>query len=103
MRSSLVSCFAVAVALAVVVISVPVDGQSCLLDDTDKVDCGYPGIDSTSCLSKGCCWTPAGDNSATPWCFYGSAEVSSYAVNSIQETDYGFSGVLVKSSTPKGN
>jgi hypothetical protein len=77
-------------------------GQNCLLNDDEKKDCGFAGIDSTACVAKGCCWSPAGQNSATPWCFYGSSDTSTYELESIGETAYGFSGVLVHTNT-KGN
>lgn len=36
---------------------------------TNKVDCGYMGIDEAECESKGCCWVE--DNYGNdPWCFY---------------------------------
>jgi len=60
MRLSLV----LAVALPVVV------SQNCGV--TDKVDCGYLGIDQQGCQDKGCCWQPSNKvaDFDTPWCFY---------------------------------
>ena len=60
MRFSLV----VAVALRLVV------SQNC--GGSDKVDCGYFGIDQQGCQDKGCCWQPSNKVSDfdTPWCFY---------------------------------
>ena len=39
---------------------------------TDKVDCGYFGIDQQGCQDKGCCWQPSNKvrDFDTPWCFY---------------------------------
>ena len=46
-----------------------------------KTDCGYPGVDQSSCESKGCCWVPVetdnqlflaigqSEPNDTPWCF----------------------------------
>ena len=52
--------------------------QQCDLQDPQKVDCGFMGIDQSQCEAKGCCWKPAfsfmklvGD---TPWCFYPSGQ-----------------------------
>lgn len=32
--------------------------QSCTLEDAQKTDCGYMGINQQQCESKGCCWRP---------------------------------------------
>ena len=52
------------VALPVVV------SQNCAV--SDKVDCGYFGIDQQGCQDKGCCWQPSNKvrDFDTPWCFY---------------------------------
>ena len=56
---------------------------------------GYAGVTSTECTNKGCCWSPAGDNSATPWCFYSDTTSSSeYSLSNVQETATGFTGQL---------
>jgi glucoamylase len=44
---------------------------------TVKYDCGYSGIDQTTCEGKGCCWNEATDGS--PWCFNGQEPKSCYA------------------------
>lgn len=46
--------------------------DSCSINNSSKIDCGYSGIDQSGCNSKGCCWVPAGQGSSIPWCFYGS-------------------------------
>lgn len=71
-----------------------VAGNTCAISDSEKKDCGYAGIDESSCLAKGCCWTPSGWNSQTPWCYYQGSSSSGYKVVSMTETSYGLSGTL---------
>ena len=40
----------------------------CQVEDSDKVDCGYFGINQTQCVNKGCCWKESND-SGVPYCF----------------------------------
>lgn len=35
--------------------------QQCDLQDPQKLDCGFMGIDQSKCEAKGCCWKPAFD------------------------------------------
>lgn len=61
--------------------------QQCDLQDQQKVDCGYMGIDQSGCQAKGCCWKPVFDYSSeklqgTPWCFYPSGQ------NPCEKIDY---------------
>lgn len=71
-----------------------VKGSSCAISDSSKVDCGYFGIDQYGCESKGCCWSPAGSNSNTPWCFYAQKTSEGYSVSNFVETATGYSGEL---------
>jgi alpha-D-xyloside xylohydrolase len=71
-----------------------VNGGSCALADSAKVDCGYAGIDQYGCESKGCCWSPAGQNSATPWCFFSGQTSKGYTLASITETAVGYTAIL---------
>lgn len=41
------------VALAAMAVGSAVARSSCVVDDNDKYDCGYNGIDETECESKG--------------------------------------------------
>jgi alpha-glucosidase (family GH31 glycosyl hydrolase) len=68
-------------------------GSTCAVSDSAKVDCGYAGIDQGGCESKGCCWSPAGDNSATPWCFY-AGQSAGYSLSGLAETSTGLKGTL---------
>ena len=45
--------------------------SSCPTEDASKYDCGFSGINQTTCESKGCCWKES-TISGTPWCFYTS-------------------------------
>lgn len=56
--------------------------DQCAVSDSDKVDCGFVGVQQSDCENKGCCWSPAGEGSSVPWCFYKSGVQ--------QETCYGF-------------
>lgn len=77
------------------------DEATCSLADSDKKDCGYAGITSSECTNKGCCWTPAGDNSVAPWCFY-SAVPSTCAVNDSDRVDCGYAGITSDQCQSKG-
>ena len=63
------------------------------VSDAEKVDCGYTGIDQAGCESKGCCWSPAGTNSATPWCFSPSLSTG-YSLTEMTSTSTGYTGKL---------
>jgi len=65
------SCVKVVLLVSLLLVSVAF-GQSCNINNSQKIDCGYSGITEQQCNSKGCCWVPAGQGSSTPWCFYGS-------------------------------
>eukprot|EP00929_Paragymnodinium_shiwhaense_P021409 TRINITY_DN1396_c0_g1_i5.p1 TRINITY_DN1396_c0_g1~~TRINITY_DN1396_c0_g1_i5.p1 ORF type:complete len:516 (+),score=151.75 TRINITY_DN1396_c0_g1_i5:73-1548(+) len=47
--------------------------DSCSVSDEDKVDCNQFSADS--CGNANCCWVPAGQGSATPWCFHKKGQV----------------------------
>lgn len=90
--------FCIAVALSA---SIELTAADCPTLDADKVDCGYAGIDQSTCEAKGCCWVPAGQNSNTPWCFYQSASGSSYyEVSSVTDTATGVEGILTLAGEP---
>jgi alpha-glucosidase (family GH31 glycosyl hydrolase) len=87
MRSSAILLASIAYATA----------STCAVDNAKKVDCGFAGITSDACVAKGCCWSPAGDNSATPWCFNAGEDSGyGYSLDSIAPTEFGFDGVLSK-------
>jgi alpha-D-xyloside xylohydrolase len=69
-------------------------GDSCVAGDAQKIDCGYAGIDHSACDSKGCCWSPAGENSTVPWCFYKVADDDAVCPSSdSQKLDCGYAGI----------
>eukprot|EP01038_Epipyxis_sp_PR26KG_P009449 gene9449-12733_t len=68
--------------------------STCAVSDSAKVDCGYAGITQDGCQSKGCCWSPAGQNSVTPWCFNAGESTGGYSLSNVEESTSGFSGKL---------
>lgn len=60
-----------------------------------KYDCGFEGITQDQCESSGCCYVPAGENSATPWCFRAP---NTYNLGLLEETKTGMRGTLEISS-----
>jgi len=48
-----------------------------MVEDNDKVDCGYLGISQTECANAGCCWKES-NASDVPYCFetIGESELS---------------------------
>jgi len=52
-----------------------ISGQGCDVANSDKLDCGFMGVDQSKCEADGCCWQPVARNGSmkdTPWCFYPS-------------------------------
>jgi len=47
----------------------PSPAGGCYMAESERRDCGGYGSTETSCEADGCCWKPAGQGSATPWCF----------------------------------
>lgn len=58
-----------------------VSSDECSVSNSDRIDCGYVGIDQNGCISKGCCWSPVYDiqlqTTDTPWCYYKAGTSSS--------------------------
>lgn len=50
--------------------------DECTLDDVDKFDCGYSGIDEDGCEAKGCCWAESDSTDNVPWCFFPAGSVT---------------------------
>ena len=42
--------------------------KTCIVNKEDRQACD--AYDENACKSRDCCWTPAGENSSTPWCHY---------------------------------
>lgn len=72
--------------IGILLLSSAIHSQQCDLQDPDKLDCGYFGIDQNKCQAKGCCWKPASDITSkvgdTPWCFYPGGQ------NPCQDLDF---------------
>jgi hypothetical protein len=45
-----------------------------------RLQCPGGAADQANCVSAGCCWIPAGENSAVPWCFRTNGGKSEYEV-----------------------
>jgi len=57
-----------------------VSALNCAVNEYDKADCGFVGIDQSGCEAKSCCWAPS-SISGTPWCFkQAGAATSCYAM-----------------------
>lgn len=67
--------------------------SQCSVSDADKVDCGFVGITQSECESKSCCWSPAGSDSQTPWCFSPSLSTG-YILSDMKTTASGYTGML---------
>jgi len=78
--------------------------STCSIDNSQKVDCGHTGTQQADCEASGCCWVPAEQNSAVPWCFY-PASNSGYALSNLKETTLGWEGTLsvIDPTTTYGN
>jgi alpha-D-xyloside xylohydrolase len=69
-------------------------GKTCAVADSVKADCGFSGVDQTSCEAKGCCWVPVSGNTATPWCYFAGQSAPGYTLTKFDETPTGFVGEL---------
>lgn len=65
--SLMTGCFSVRKEESNVIDKGAVQGQ-CSMQNWEKEDCGFFGVDEGGCKSKGCCW--AESNSGAPWCFH---------------------------------
>lgn len=45
------------------------NSTTCSVTESSRRDCGYLGIDATTCQSKGCCWAQSSSGNV-PWCFF---------------------------------
>uniref|UniRef100_A0A2K6GPR1 Trefoil factor 1 n=1 Tax=Propithecus coquereli TaxID=379532 RepID=A0A2K6GPR1_PROCO len=41
--------------------------ETCSMEPRERVNCGFPGVTSSECESKGCCFDDA--IAGYPWCF----------------------------------
>ncbi len=54
-------------------------------------DCGFAGITEEQCVEQGCCYSPQGENSVTPWCF---RPANTYELSFIENMKTGMRGIL---------
>eukprot|EP00276_Gloeochaete_wittrockiana_P018185 CAMPEP_0184341240 /NCGR_PEP_ID=MMETSP1089-20130417/9855_1 /TAXON_ID=38269 ORGANISM="Gloeochaete wittrockiana, Strain SAG46.84" /NCGR_SAMPLE_ID=MMETSP1089 /ASSEMBLY_ACC=CAM_ASM_000445 /LENGTH=975 /DNA_ID=CAMNT_0026669427 /DNA_START=135 /DNA_END=3059 /DNA_ORIENTATION=+ len=76
--------------------------QSCSV--SNRVDCGYVGIDQDQCQQKGCCWSPVSPNpNNLPYCFFTSAGPPTPSCNADRaRNDCGYLGVTQSQCQQKG-
>ena len=55
---------------------------------TDRVECGYFGINEAECEYRGCCWSPT-TASGQPWCYYEKGNVLLKSHNTSTTTGTG--------------
>jgi alpha-glucosidase/lysosomal alpha-glucosidase len=58
----------------------------CVVNPTERSDCGYHGINEDSCTAKGCCWKPETAKVDIPWCFYKRKQCDGYIASNFIET-----------------
>ena len=78
---------------------------TCDLENGDiaRFDCfPGPGANQENCAARGCCWRQAGyqyrRDINVPYCYF-PANYPSYSVRKLQETDFGWSALLVRSTS----
>jgi len=47
------------VILILITYIISVATSTCTVSDSEKVDCGFVGINQSQCETKGCCWVPS--------------------------------------------
>ena len=52
-----------------------VSHKECVIEDAERLDCGYYGISDQECYSRDCCWTES-KIPGVPWCYH---SISKYA------------------------
>ena len=58
-------------AIALGLVGVTLAEESCVVNDAQKINCGYLGIKKYECeYQRGCCWQELEKDSETPWCFF---------------------------------
>ena len=57
-------------------------GKICAMSTSERIDCGYSGINQPECEGRDCCWKECyGCDSSIPWCFYGKCPTLDYIIN----------------------
>ena len=76
-------------------ISISLEGTTCKMDDSKKVDCGWMGVDQRGCEDMGCCWERS-SKANVPWCFYTIPDGDSTGTCNVQDSqkiDCGYVGI----------
>ena len=63
--------------------------EECVASEDERLDCGYMGIDESTCVSKGCCWTPT-QAGGVPWCYKPGHPKLNCPNFNVEVTDPGF-------------
>ncbi|XP_035696631.1 C3 and PZP-like alpha-2-macroglobulin domain-containing protein 8 [Branchiostoma floridae] len=69
------------------------DDAECLVEPAMRHECGWAGITSDQCRSKGCCYNTATTRPEIPWCFHRAKKGGLY---SEQRSGYRAAGKHVK-------
>ena len=57
-------------------------GKSCSVEDEEKTECGYKGIEKEECESRDCCYKIVDYDSDIPFCFQGIITVENICYSS---------------------
>ncbi|XP_027039338.1 putative gastrointestinal growth factor xP4 isoform X2 [Pocillopora damicornis] len=66
------------------------EGGVCSVEAEDRNDCGWIGIDNTTCENRGCCYDETVSDAA--WCFY-PTDNKCYGIDPVEREDCGHSGI----------
>ncbi|RMX49673.1 hypothetical protein pdam_00002998 [Pocillopora damicornis] len=66
------------------------EGGVCSVEAEDRNDCGWIGIDNTTCENRGCCYDETVSDAA--WCFY-PTDNKCYGIDPVEREDCGYSGI----------
>lgn len=67
--------------------------DTCSVDNSKKVDCGFDGVTQATCEAKNCCWQWV-DDYTTPWCYTKALSTSGYQLTNVKEVSTGLKGTL---------
>lgn len=72
------------------------DVGQCVVDISDRVECGFVEAVEAACLQKGCCWDNQTEhNQLGVKCFHYGVRTAGYILQSLDEHSEGVSGILV--------
>lgn len=71
----------------------PTPAPTCEVAESNRMECGFYGIDEPGCLNNGCCWRSSGMQ-GVPWCYAKAAPpVTQCQVPENEKQDCGYSGI----------